>query len=80
MRLGDINDEIIYKGERILKNLKVLQKETGDLDGSYTKLYNLLTEYQDKIKTAFDDGIKKINQSLIEYFYKLYGVTAKLTL
>ncbi len=80
LRLGDINDEIIYKGERILKNLKVLQKETGDLDGSYTKLYNLLTEYQDKIKTAFDDGIKKINQSLIEYFYKLYGGTAKLTL
>lgn len=79
-RIGEINEGIIYKGEKILKNLEILRKENTDLEESYFKLRNLFTEYDEKIKSTFSEGIKKINQSLIEYFYKLYGGVAKLIL
>ena len=80
MRIGDIDEEIIKKGDRIVKKIGLLQHHIADLEAGYEKTKIMLDDYQNEIYTRFQSGVKGINQALIEYFHKFYGGTAKLVL
>ncbi len=79
-RIGEIYEEVIQKGEKILEHLELLRREVTDLEDSVTKVETLLHEYESEIHRTFHDGVRKINQALIEYVHTLYGGEAKLTI
>lgn len=66
-------DDVVKEYEAAFQRYSFLEKEVADLNYSSASLKQIISDLENRLKSEFDDGLKKINEEFTKFFALMFG-------